>query len=112
VNTEFLDNWSTQLRKGILELCVLNAMRGARLYGYEIVKKLSGIDGLVIGEGTIYPILSRFNREGMVTTSIEESSEGPARKYYQLTGRGEEYLARMNEYWEKIKNGTDRLKAE
>ena len=112
MNTEFLDNWSTQLRKGILELCVLNAMRGARLYGYEIVKKLSGIDGLVIGEGTIYPILSRFNREGMVTTSIEESSEGPARKYYQLTGRGEEYLARMNEYWEKIKNGTDRLKAE
>ena len=110
VESRFLDNWTTQLRKGILELCVLNAMRGDRLYGYDVVKKLSGIDGLVIGEGTIYPILSRFKREGLVSSSIEESSAGPARKYYQLTRRGEQYLSHMNAYWENIKNGTDGLK--
>ena len=112
MDTRFLDNWTTQLRKGILELCVLNAMRGARLYGYDIVKKLSDVEGLVIAEGTIYPILSRFKREGLVRTSIEESPEGPARKYYQLTSRGEQYLSRMNHYWESIKSGIDALRME
>ena len=112
MDDRFFDNWTTQLRKGILELCVLNAMKGDKLYGYDIVKKLGGIDGLVIGEGTIYPILSRFKREGLVKTSIEESSEGPARKYYRLTERGEQYLSRMNRYWESIKSGTDTLKTE
>jgi PadR family transcriptional regulator PadR len=108
----FLDNWTTQLRKGILELCVLNAMKGVRLYGYDIVKRLSGIEGLVIAEGTIYPILSRFKRQGLVDTSLEESPEGPARKYYQLTGRGEQYLADMNRCWESIKSGADALRTE
>jgi len=107
-----LDNWKTQLRKGILELCVLNAMKGVRLYGYDIVKRLSGIKGLVIAEGTIYPILSRFKRQGLVDTSLEESSEGPARKYYQMTKRGEQYLTDMNHYWESIKSGADALRTE
>lgn len=110
-NRQF-DNWTTQLRKGVLELCILNAMKASRLYGYDIVKKLSVIEGLVIGEGTIYPILSRFKREGLVQTSVEESPEGPARKYYQLTSRGEQYLSRMNHYWQSIKNGADSLRME
>ena len=112
METPSLDNWTTQLRKGILELCVLNAMKGVRLYGYDIVKRLSGIDGLVIAEGTIYPILSRFKRQGLVDTSLAESTEGPARKYYQLTKRGQRYLADMNEYWESIKRGADALRTE
>ena len=112
VETRFLDNWATQLRKGILELCVLNAMKGIKLYGYDIVKRLSGIEGLVIAEGTIYPILSRFKRQGLVDTSLEESPEGPARKYYQLTKRGEQYLTNMNHYWESIKSGADALRTE
>ena len=57
---KLLENWNVQARKGVLELCILNALRGERLYGYDIVKRLRVIDGLVIGEGTIYPILSRF----------------------------------------------------
>ena len=112
MDSRFLDNWTTQLRKGILELCVLNAIRGDRLYGYDIVKRLGEVDGLVIGEGTIYPILSRFRRDGLVKTSIEESSEGPARKYYELTDRGRQHLDRMNAHWESIKNGTDGLRME
>jgi len=112
MQTRFLDNWTTQLRKGILELCVLNAMNGVRLYGYDLVKRLSGIEGLVIAEGTIYPILSRFKREGLVDTSLEESPEGPARKYYQLTSRGQQYLTDMNQYWESIKSGADALRTE
>jgi len=107
-----LDNWTTQLRKGILELCILNTLRGARLYGYDIVKQLRQIEGLVISEGTIYPILSRFKREGLVETSIEESQEGPPRKYYRLTDRGEELLGQMNDCWEIIKSAIDTLRAE
>lgn len=112
METHFFDNWTTQLRKGLLELCILNALRAERLYGYDIVKKLRQIEGLVISEGTIYPILSRFKREGLVDTSIAESSEGPPRKYYQLTGHGRRLLGQMNVSWEMITNGVAALKSE
>ncbi len=110
MDNRFFDNRSTQLRKGMLELCVLNAMRNTSLYGYDIVRKLRGIKGLVISEGTIYPILSRLKREGFVQTTLKESTEGPARKYYELTSKGEKILSQMNNYWKDIKTGTDLLK--
>lgn len=109
MENRFFDNWSTQLRKGMLELCILNTIRGTSLYGYDIVRKLRSIDGLVISEGTIYPILSRLKREGFVQTTIKESTEGPPRKYYELTGRGKKILSEMNDYWQDIKTGTDAL---
>ena len=110
VDTAFFDNWVTQLRKGMLELCILNSMNGRRLYGYDIVKSLRGTDGLVISEGTIYPILSRLHREGFVSTQLEESASGPPRKYYELTKAGQQELARMNKYWEAIETGIDALR--
>ena len=110
VDSAFFDNWVTQLRKGMLELCILNSINGRKVYGYDIVKTLRGTDGLVISEGTIYPILSRLHREGFVTTSIEESSEGPPRKYYALTKSGQAQLGRMNTYWESIESGIDGLR--
>jgi PadR family transcriptional regulator PadR len=112
MDTTFFANWTTQLRKGILELCILSAIRGRSLYGYDIVKALRDIDGLMIGEGTVYPILSRFKKEGLVTTTLVESNEGPARKYYQLTRRGEELLDHMHAYWETIKCGVRTLSKE
>ena len=110
MNSAFLDNWATQLRKGVLELCILNAMDGADVYGYDIVKQLSRINALVIREGTIYPILSRLKREGLVTTSLVESTEGPARKYYALTQQGKQYLKRMNHDWQNITQGVQTLR--
>ena len=112
MDNRFFDNWSTQLRKGMLELCILNAIRGTSLYGYDIVRKLRNIEGLVISEGTIYPILSRLKREGFVQTTIKESNEGPPRKYYELTAKGKEILSQMNNYWQDIKTGTDALRRE
>ncbi|MHC4476455.1 MAG: PadR family transcriptional regulator [Planctomycetota bacterium] len=112
MDNRFFDNWATQLRKGMLELCILNAIKGTSLYGYDIVRRLRDIDGLVISEGTIYPILSRLKREGFVRTQIKESTEGPARKYYELTAKGEKILTQMNEYWQDIKTGTDIVKGE
>ena len=105
-----LENWNVQARKGVLELCILNALRGERLYGYDIVKRLRVVEGLVIGEGTIYPILSRFRAQGLVAVALEESSGGPARKYYKLTTRGEKTLARMNAAWDLIEAGVKSLR--
>ena len=112
MENRFFDNWSTQLRKGMLELCILNAIKGSSLYGYDIVRKLREIPSLVISEGTIYPILSRLKREGFVRTTIKESSEGPPRKYYELTEKGQIILRSMNDYWLDIRSGTDSLKGE
>ncbi|MGH7448099.1 MAG: PadR family transcriptional regulator [Longimicrobiales bacterium] len=103
------DNWTTQLRKGVLELCILNIVGHSRVYGYDIVKQLRGLNGLVISEGTIYPILSRLKRDGLVRTSLEESPEGPARKYYELTRRGEQLRDDMNTYWDLLASGISGL---
>jgi len=112
VSEEFHVNWSTQLRKGLLELSILNALCGRRLYGYELVKRLSEIEGLVISEGTIYPILSRLRGEEYLKTSIEESPGGPPRKYYELTERGRAQLRRMNAHWTQLQDALERLRKE
>ena len=112
MDPDLLANWTTQLRKGLLELCVLSALKGRRLYGYDIVKRLGAVGGLVMGEGTVYPILSRFKREGLVETSLEESPEGPARKYYQLTLKGRQMLAAMLAAWGEVRDGIDRVSTE
>ena len=67
--------------------------------------ELAAVDGLVMGEGTIYPILRRFKKEGLVDTTLAESPEGPARKYYQLTPRGQLLLAKMLGAWAEVRDG-------
>lgn len=108
----FHENWATQLRKGLLELSILNALCGRRLYGYELVKRLGEIDSLVVSEGTIYPILSRLRSEQYLKTSIEESSGGPPRKYYELTDRGRAQLRRMNAHWQQLQDAIEHLRRE
>lgn len=110
MGNSFFGNWTNQLRKGVLELCILNDIRNRKMYGYEIVRRLRKIEGLIISEGTIYPILSRLKRQGLVKTYMQESPEGPPRKYYKLTQQGEDMIARMNAYWQAITNQTDSIK--
>jgi PadR family transcriptional regulator, regulatory protein PadR len=112
MDPDFLTNWTTQLRKGLLELCVLSALNGNRLYGYDIVKRLGAVGGLVMGEGTVYPILSRFKRDGLVEATLEESPEGPARKYYRLTPRGRQLLVKMQAAWAEVRDGIDQVTGE
>ena len=112
MSTESSDNWTTQLRKGVLELCILNSLSGSRRYGYDIVRTLSEIESLVVREGTIYPILNRFKREALVRTTIEESPDGPARKYYELTDKGRKQLSWMNEHWQRLLRGIENLRKE
>lgn len=104
---EFLANWVTQLRKGILEFCVLKSLEDAPLYGYDIVRQLGTLEVLVISEGTIYPILSRLRKDGLLKTYLEESPEGPARKYYTLTSRGKDMLRQMRQVWTTMNEGVD-----
>lgn len=98
-------NWTTQLRKGLLELCIVNLLARGELYGYDLVKQLAGVKGLVVTEGTIYPLLSRLRRAGLLSTRLEESSSGPARKYYALTRAGHEDRLRLNAYWNELNEG-------
>ncbi len=109
MNAKFFDNWTNQLRKGVLELCILNDIRNRKMYGYEIVRRLRKVDGLIISEGAIYPILSRLKRQGFVETSIQESAEGPPRKYYKLTQEGEEMVTQMNAYWQAMSGVTNSI---
>ena len=108
----FYENWTTQLRKGLLELAILNSLGAGPLYGYDIVRRLGDVDSLVITEGTVYPILSRLRNEKYVETYIEESSSGPPRKYYRLTPRGRDELKRMNQHWEQLQDAMGTLRKE
>ncbi len=95
VAREHLESWAVQVRKGVLELAVLNTLLGGERYGYELVKALAAVPALSVSEGTLYPILSRLRLQGLVKTRLEESPEGPARKYYALTSAGREAAREM-----------------
>lgn len=103
-------SWMTQLRKGALELAVLNAVNGDRLYGYDIVRILRGHHGLVIADGTVYPILSRLKADGLVRATIEDSPDGPPRKYYELTRAGRDALGEMNDAWDALVTSVGQLR--
>ena len=107
--SDFFDNWTVQVRKGVLELCILNALADKERYGYELVKTLVAIPGLGVTEGTLYPLLSRLRVQGFVSARLEESSEGPARKYYALTKEGRKVMRAMNDYLEELNQGTRTL---
>jgi PadR family transcriptional regulator PadR len=102
--------WSNQLRKGVLELCVLNDIRKRKMYGYEIMKTFAKANGVFFGDGTIYRILKKLSRRGLVKTFVMQSPDGPPRKHYKLTKKGEDAVRRMNAYWRAISSTTDSIK--
>ncbi|RME91781.1 MAG: PadR family transcriptional regulator [Verrucomicrobia bacterium] len=104
------DNWTVQLRKGFFDYCVLAALADRERYGYELVKSLARIPGLGLTEGTLYPLLSRLRVQGWVATRLEESPEGPARKYYRLTAEGRRVLEQMEAHLEQLIAGVRRLR--
>lgn len=96
-----------QFKKGVLELCVLSLLDKRDFYGYELVEYISRY--INISEGTIYPLLRRFRTEGYVTTYLEESQEGPPRKYYRLTDRGKEVYEDLEIEWESFIDGVNSI---
>lgn len=102
---ELFENWTVQMRKGVLDLCILTTLLKGEWYGYALVKALVAIPGIGVAEGSIYPLLSRLRKQGLVTTRLEESTEGPARKYYLLTELGRELAAEMKLHFEATAQG-------
>ena len=98
------------MRKGLLELCVLNALAERERYAYELVKTLVDIPGLGVTEGTLYPLLSRLRVQGLVSARLEQSDEGPARKYYAITGEGRKVAGQMNSYFDMLNKSVQGLR--
>jgi PadR family transcriptional regulator PadR len=98
---------NTQFKKGVLELCVLALVLRRDFYGYELVHRIS--ENIDIAEGTIYPLLRRLTQEGYFTTYLQESAEGPPRKYYSLSTKGREYEAKLRSEWLSFIQGVQRI---
>ncbi len=94
--------WLTQVKKGLLELCLLNLLAREQMHGYELVKRLTAIPGLMVTVGTIYPLLNRLKREDLLSSVIEESPSGPPRRKYSLTPEGKERVQEINKTWNEI----------
>ncbi|HLS59737.1 MAG TPA: PadR family transcriptional regulator [Virgibacillus sp.] len=96
-----------QFKKGVLEICVLALLDKQDRYGYELVQKIS--NQISISEGSVYPLLRRLTKEGYFTTYLQESTEGPSRKYYKLTDSGREYLYKLMKEWDEFTIGVNQL---
>ncbi|ONG69319.1 PadR family transcriptional regulator [Bacillus cereus] len=98
---------NVQFKKGVLELCVLVLLDKQDRYGYELVRSISNL--IEISEGSVYPLLRRLTKEEYFTTYLQESSEGPSRKYYTLTDKGRTYLYQLLREWNEFSQGVNQL---
>lgn len=98
---------NTQFKKGVLSYCVLLILRDNDCYGYELVSKCSAY--IDISEGTIYPLLKRLRQDKYVDTYLQESRDGPPRKYYQISKLGIKHLNKLRHEWQFLKDGIDNL---
>ena len=105
-----MKSWITQLRKGLIELCVINVLNDAESYGYEIVLQLKDLEVMDVTESTVYPILSRLRSEGYLKVRSEPSSSGPPRRYFSLTRLGKQRLEQMNGYWDLVNESINSLR--
>lgn len=97
-----------QLRRGVAEYCVLALLKAGEGYGFDLARTLSEAH-IVASEGTIYPLLSRLRREGLVSTVWRQSELGPARRYYVLTEMGSQVLDEFTPRWQSFRNTVDRI---
>jgi PadR family transcriptional regulator PadR len=102
-------NALTELRRGTVAYCVLALLRDREQYGFEIVRTLDELGGLITSQGTIYPLLGRLRSDGLVDTTWRESKVGPPRRYYRLTERGELALDAFGQEWAQFRDAVDHL---
>lgn len=103
-----LENAKAQIRKGVLELCILSLLQKRSAYASEIIAQLKEAE-LIVVEGTLYPLLTRLKNAGLLSYRWEESSAGPPRKYYALTPPGLEALGELSQSWDRLKNSVDQM---
>jgi PadR family transcriptional regulator, regulatory protein PadR len=97
----------SQMRRGTLQYCVLSLLAKEERYGFDLVRGLAEVDGMVTSEGTIYPLLSRLRRDGLVESSWRESTAGPPRRYYRLTDAGRAALEGFRLEWRRFRDAVD-----
>ena len=96
-----IDNTKSQMRKGMLEYCILLLLRKGPSYANDIIGKLRDAEMIVV-EGTLYPLLNRLKKDGLLLYEWQESIQGPSRKYYSLTQEGREALDQMDRNWNEL----------
>ena len=96
-----IENTTAQMRKGILEFCILSLISGRDLYTSEILETLKKGKMLVV-EGTVYPLLTRLKNADLLQYRWEESTSGPPRKYYSITPKGEAFLSELQQVWSEL----------
>lgn len=104
-----VDNTKAQMRKGVLELCILSILSRGDAYTTDLINKLKEAQMIVV-EGTLYPLLNRQKNAGLLSYRWEESPQGPPRKYYSLTEKGKGYLKELEESWEKLVEKVDSIR--
>jgi PadR family transcriptional regulator PadR len=97
----------SQMRRGTLQYCVLSLLDTEERYGFDLVRALAEQDGMVTSEGTIYPLLSRLRRDGLVESNWQESTSGPPRRYYRLTEGGRSALQAFRVEWRRFRDAVD-----
>jgi len=96
-----LENTKAQMRKGILEYCILSVLSRNSCYASDIIKELKEAEVIVV-EGTLYPLLTRQKNAGLLSYRWEESQQGPPRKYYELTEDGRKHLEELDKSWQQL----------
>src|SRR5210317_1352806 len=103
-----IENTKAQMRKGVLEYCILSVLKDEDAYVAEILGTLKDAKLLVV-EGTIYPLLTRLKNAGLLNYRWEESTSGPPRKYYSLTEKGREFTKELDQTWNELKNAVQKV---
>lgn len=103
------ENVRSQMRKGVLEYCILCILAKREAYASNIIEELKAANMIVV-EGTLYPLLIRQKNQGLLSYRWEESTQGPPRKYYCITQKGREQLAEMDSAWQEMVNAIEALK--
>jgi PadR family transcriptional regulator, regulatory protein PadR len=102
------ENTKAQMRKGILEYCILLVISRGKVYASEILSELRNAD-LIVVEGTVYPLMTRLKNSGLVGYDWEESPQGPPRKYYTLTDKGRATIDQLTETWRALDKSINSL---
>ena len=102
------DKAKIQMRKGILELCILSIIKRGDLYASDIIDELKSAEMIVV-EGTLYPLLTRLKNADLLNYRWEESTSGPPRKYYSLTEDGQNFLNELKTTWDELQNTVNRI---
>jgi len=106
-----IENTKAQMRKGVLEYCILSILKDGEAYTSDILESLKDAKMLVV-EGTIYPLLTRLKNAGLLTYRWEESTSGPPRKYYDLTETGKLFLKELDTTWSDLQKAVNRVTSE